>query len=420
MKDMVLFLDVPNVGSRAKYYEAARSLKLLPVPVITSASDKKNFLELECLQVSSMDIGPILSAIDRIGRECIAGVFASGSAYTELAARLSAALGRPHADPDAISLCNDKRRLRDFLKSRGVNTVKYKHVTTFEDARTAAESLRGAVVVKPVSSTGSDGVRICRTADEAVLHARRLLKRKSDGILMEQYIDAPQYSVECFDGIPLIVKRTYFLAGSFPIMIGVDSPASINREASEDIKCYVQSILGQVGLIKGPGFVELRSSGEEKYLIEINTRPSTNSPVWLSAATGIDLAGLCLKFSCGIDYDRTSLTPKFEKACAQRYLIRNGASVRTIEGSDKARTSPNVVMFEQTDSNFTRRGIPTSVYDRIATVQTAADTIDVAAASAETAIRKLTVVYDKFPMEKIKYYRRRIRQLSTQLSKKAT
>jgi L-amino acid ligase C-terminal domain 2 len=203
-------------------------------------------------------------------------------------------------------------------------------------------------------------------------------------------------------------------------MIGNDSPAPINHEASEDIKHYVRSIFEKVGLVNGPGFVELRYAGEEKFLIEINTRPSTNAPVWLPAVAGIELADLCLKFSCGIDYDRTAaLTPKFERACAQRYLIRNGSSVRAIEGTEQARTSPNVVMFDITDSNFSRRGIATSVLDRIATVQSAANNIELAAASADKALNKLSVVYDRFPMDSIKFYGRKIRRLFASLSKKA-
>jgi biotin carboxylase len=213
MRDIVLFLDVPNSGSRVRYYEAARSLGLLPVRVTGKATNTGDFDGSDVLQVSATDIDAVLAAVDEIGRERIAGVFACGSAFTERAAWIAEKLGLPHADPDAISLCNDKRRLRDFLTSKGVNTVNYRHVTTLAEAHEAAEWLGGAIVVKPISSTGSDGVRICRTRDEALLHARRLLKRKSDGLLMEQYIDAPQYSVECFDGIPLIVKRNYFLEG---------------------------------------------------------------------------------------------------------------------------------------------------------------------------------------------------------------
>ena len=329
MRDIVLFLDVPNAGSTAMYYQTARSLELLPVLVTTYPSGGGKAADADRLRVSRMDLATILSAIDRIGRERIAGVFSAGSSQAELAARIAAALGRPHADPHAISLCNDKHRLREFLTRRGLNTVAYHHATTLSDAAGAVESFGGAVVLKPLSSTGSNGVRICRTPDEALSHARRLLKWKRNGLLVEKYIDAPQYSVECFDGVPLNVKQLHFSDGPFPIIIGIDAPAALTQDRLEELKDYSGSIINEVGLSDGPSFMELRYSGEQKYLIEINPRPSLDSPIELYVATGIDITDLCLKFACGIPYGRDSFVKAHEnRACAGRHLIRNGSSVR--------------------------------------------------------------------------------------------
>jgi biotin carboxylase len=400
------------------YYEAARSLDLLPIPIKSHASGKNKVSESECLQVSSMDVGAILSAIDRIGRARIAGVFAGGSARAELAARLAAALDRPHADPETISLCNDKRRLREFLAHKGLNTVAFEYITTTSDAYSAARRLGGAVVVKPLFSTGSDGARVCRTSDEAVLHARRLLKRKSQGVLIEKYIDAPQFSVEIFDGIPLNVESIYISEGPYPIITGVEAPAPLERERFTEIKNYAASIAKEVGLLCGPAFIELRYSGVEKHIIEVNPRPSLNSPITQYIASGLNMAELCVKFSCGIPYDQEFFAKHGNRACVGRHVVRNGSSVRAIKGLEEARKVPRVKSIQVNEPNFGRRGPATCALDRIATVHSQAENIELAAASVNMAIKKLTIVYDKFPVDLFKFHFRRIYRLWTRLSNK--
>ena len=407
MRDIVLFIDVPDSGSAALYHRAARSLDLVPVLVTESPSGGSD-VAAGRLHVPKIALAEVLSAIDRIGRERVAGVFTCASVGAELAARLAAALGRPHADPEAISLCNDKHRLRAFLERKGLNTVPYRHVTTVSDARRAAESLGGAVVVKPVFSTGSDGVRVCRNCDEAISHVETLLKRKSDGVVIEKYIDGPMFAVELFDGKALVVKRNFISKGPFPITIGTDTPASLQNELCLDIKNYAASIIKVVGIASGPSALQLSASGVDKYLIEINPRPFLQSTIDTFIATNINMAALCLKFSCGIPYTQEFFVSQKNRACATRYVVRNGSSVRAINRVAEARKLPGVKSVHITDSRFDRRGPATSAFDRIATVHSEADTIEEAAACAELALSKLTVVYDRFPVDLFKYYSRKL------------
>ena len=399
------------------YHQAARSLDLVPVLVTAFPSGGSSVASSERLQVSGMDVAAVLSAIDRIGRGRIAGVFASASARAELAARVASALDRPHGDPDAISLCNDKHCLRAFLERKGLNTVEYRHVTTVSDARQAASQLGGVVVVKPLSSSGSDGVRICQTSEEVASHAKRLLKRQLDGMLIEKYIDAPQYSVEVFDGKPLGVKKSYFAGGPFPYLTGSDLPAPLESQCLTELEGYACSVVKEVGLLSGPAFVELRYSGAEKFVIELNPRLSLYSPINIYVATDINVADICIKFSCGIHYDMDSLFKgRKNRACAGRFVARDGSSVRAIKGGDEARKVAGVKSVEIDDSQFYRRGPGTSALDRIVAIHSEADTIEEAAACAELALKKLTIIYDRFPMNFLKYYYRKMSRLLKKLS----
>ena len=406
---MVLLLDVPRSGISAAFYESARSLGLSPILVTASRPARSSDTGYDHILVPRMELSAVQSAIDTIGQRRVAGVFTDVEQSAVLAARLSAAIGRPHADTEAISLCNNKYRLREFLKRRGFDTVDFDHVTSASEAREAALRLGGAVVVKPPSASGSDGVRVCRTPDETAAHTARLLKRRSGGVLVETYIDAPQFSVELFDGRVLNVKRSYTADGPFPIMIGHDAPPSLQSGHLKDIGDYARAVVEEVGICKGPSAVQLRESDEEKHVIEINARPSMNSPAELSIAVGINIADLCLKFSCGLPYEQ-DFTKRRNKTCATRFVVRDGSSVRSIEGLEKARQLPGVKSIFVLDSHLFRRGPSTSGHDRIAIVHSEGDDVEQAAASANAAISELTVVYDSFPIDVIKFHGRRIRR----------
>jgi len=418
VRDIVLFIDVPDSGIAALYYQAARSLDLAPVLLTTSPRGGSEVGASDRLQVSKIELTTVLSAIERFGSERIAGVFGFKDRTAEFAARVAIALGRPHSNPDAISLCNDKHRLREFLARKNLNTVAYRHVAAVSDAAAAFASLGGAVVVKPKAAAGGDGVRVCRTADEAVLHARRLLKRQPDGVLFEKYIDAPQYSVEIFDGAPLSVKKTYSSEGPFPYMTGDDVPTPLSKECSAEIKDYARSIIRQVGLCDGPAVVELRCSAGEKYLIEINARPSYDGPMFMGIVNGVRLDRLCLQFFCGIPYEKELDTLTADRrSVAGRFVYRHGSSVKAIKGVEEARNVPGVVSVHVDPAGFYRRGPATNTRDRIVTIHAAAEDMEGAASSAELAAEKLTVVYDAFPMSFARYHFTKMHALRRKLSK---
>ena len=401
----MLFLEVPESRSTALYYAAARSLDLVPVLVTRYRAAEGDIADR--LHVSNMDVATILSAVDQIGRERIAGVFAHADYTAEPAARVAAALDRPHADPKLISLCNDKHRLRDFLARSGLNTVDYHHATTVAEAQSAAEKFGGAVVVKPLSSSGSDGVRICRTSNQAALYAQRLLKSQPQGILIERYIDAPQYGIDFFDGIPLIFKRYHIHEGPFPIIEGVDLPAPPTTDCLTELRALSRSIIEEVGLVSGPAFMEFRYSDNKIYIIEINPRISLHGPVQLPIM-GIDISALCIQFSCNLHYEVILPDNYNSKFCVTRHELRNFYSINSIKGIEEAKKIAGVKRIATNDPHFNRRGPVTCTLDRIFTVYTEANNIELAIDSANIAMSKIDIIYEKNIFFFIQYYLKQI------------
>ncbi|MGI9521444.1 MAG: ATP-grasp domain-containing protein [Hyphomicrobiaceae bacterium] len=409
MRNCVVFLQIPFVSPCDGYYHAAHRLNLLPIVITRTAYKNSVFTSSNMVIVRDMETPTVMAAIDEIGRSKIAGVFACHDATVEPAARISAALGRPHGDADAIARCNDKLRCRDFLAEQGYKSVDYRRASSPTEVAVAAEALAGHVVVKPRSSTGSLGVRICRTPQEAADWALLLNTAGIDDLILEAHLDGPQFSVSLFDGEPLAVHRDHIASGPSPLFIGVDAPANVSDVERSEICDFARKICRSIGCTKGPALVELRRGNDHCNLVEVNPRPGLSSSQTLSGATGIDHNALCLKFVCGLPYSiEDEIASSQPQAAALRYLVRDGQSIRRIVGTEDAKTTENVEKVVVFESRFERVGPASSSLDCVATVLANAETLAIAASSADEALRKIKIIPEGKIARKIRRFRRRL------------
>src|SRR5439155_23318021 len=103
-----------------------------------------------------------------------------------------------------IRACRDKHAQRLLLQGTAVGIPAFRLARCARQALEAAEELRFPVVLKPVSGTGSAGVKLCSDGDAVVQHAEALLAQEHNErgmaiprrILVEEFVDGPEYSVE--------------------------------------------------------------------------------------------------------------------------------------------------------------------------------------------------------------------------------
>ena len=96
-----------------------------------------------------------------------AGVTSSSEYSVATAAEAARALGLPHPDPDAVRDCRDKPTQRRRLAAAGLPGPAFGAAGSAAAAVAAAARVGYPVVVKPVSGSGSIGVRRC--ADPAAV-----------------------------------------------------------------------------------------------------------------------------------------------------------------------------------------------------------------------------------------------------------
>lgn len=153
----------------------------------------------DCVDLEDAD--QIVEAAKRLSPR---GIVTYDERLVENTALAAQALGLPGPSPAAVTLCKDKSRMRQRLADAGVSPVRYGVARDVAEAAAAAAAIGYPVVLKPRALSGSIGV--VRVDDQegladafAMTAGARvgLSAVRHPGVLVEEYLDGPEYSVDC-------------------------------------------------------------------------------------------------------------------------------------------------------------------------------------------------------------------------------
>lgn len=166
------------------------------------------------------------------------------------------------------------------------------------------------VIVKPRDNSGSRGVKLCRNneelkacIDEALTHS------KLDTVLVEEFIDGPEYSIEGlhYEGKNEVIQFTEKKTTEFPynVELGHKQPAIISEDNKKRIRDIINKIGRAMDFVHCPSHTELKISERGIFVIETSPRlggdyiTSTLTPL----STGINLEDMLLHISLGEKVD---------------------------------------------------------------------------------------------------------------------
>lgn len=312
-KKYFIFIESNTTGTGKLFLMSAIGKGYTPL-FLTSFPEKYQFLNDECIQPIIIDTKNkeiLLEFLQNI--PSIIGIFSCSEYYIEIAAYLASKLNLPGNPTTAIENCRNKEKLSDILKSKGFNTPNTWAVENVFTAEKIITTINLPVVIKPTYGTGSIGVKICYTLQEALSHIKRLLsedglysyeinrKRK---VLIQEYITGQEYSAETLgyhQTIKLIgVTKKY--TGSLPYFLetGHDYPAPCKPKQIAAIEETVQKALTTLQLNLGPAHIEFKIKDDKIYFIEINPRLAGGMiPVLISKVTNIDLIDMTIDIYTG-------------------------------------------------------------------------------------------------------------------------
>lgn len=395
----IVFVESNTTGTGRLLCRVARARGLRPV-MLTRAPSRYPYLETDGIEthlVDTSDREAVHAACSSVAGS-IAGVTSSSEYYVSLAARIAADLGLPAPNSAAVERARDKELQRELLARAEVPVPGFRLATTPEAALHMANELGFPVVIKPVSGSGSVGVRLCRGDTEVVTAAKNLLSSAvnerglpvNPRILVEQYICGSEFSVEVFDGEVVGVTAKHLGTHPFFVEIGHDFPARLSEKRVAVITDCARRAVCALDLTWGAVHVELRLGESGPVIIEVNPRLAGGMiPELVRLAYGVDLLDCVIaRVSGGL----AQLNRKQAEHAAIRFLLAPGdGKILDVEGLDSARAVQSVRSVVTTAKPGDRITLNRSFKDRIGSIIAAHPHPAVAIRQAEAALACITV-----------------------------
>jgi biotin carboxylase len=258
-------------------------------------------------------------------RHTLAGAMTWTEWYLVPVARLARQLGLPTTAPEALQGCRNKHTSRTLFARHGVPSAASVSVRTEHEAHAAARRIGFPVVLKPAAHAASMGVIRVDTAD--ALPAAYAVAAKTSGhgvestqVLVEEYLDGPELSVECvtYQGQTTAVAVTRKTVGCAPYFEELAHAVDADDPLRTTVAPAAVAALDALGVTDGISHVERRVVDGRPRLIEVNARIAGDMISHLvHLATGVDLARAAADIACGRTPD---LTPTRHRAAAIRFI----------------------------------------------------------------------------------------------------
>ncbi|RRQ76241.1 pyridoxal-5'-phosphate-dependent protein [Streptomyces griseofuscus] len=408
----LVFVESNTTGTGMLALELARE-ELDTVPVLLTG-DPERYRGLaatgaEVIRCDTNSDAALRAAVqDRFRREEIAGITTTSDFYVPAAARLARWLGLPGNPAEAVTACRDKSALRALLESAGVRQPRYAVVRDASEVAAAVARTGLPCVVKPADDSGSVNVLLCADEATATAHAERVLAVTTNvrgmptarTVLVEQYLDAPEYSVEMFtwDGRAECVGITEKSVTGTPHFVEHRHlfPAPLPAEAAQRITETVTAALDAAGIRLGATHTEVKLTAEGPAVIEINPRPAGGMiPELIRLATGVDLLEQQLRTAVGL---APALKPAQDAHAGIQFLLPDADGVLdAVKGTQEAAAVPDVEAVTVTAAPGTVVRRPRSAGDRIGHVIAGHPTPERVTAALDEARRLLRLSVDTDP-----------------------
>jgi len=184
------------------------------------------------------------------------------------------------------------------VKAAGLRAPREAVGTSWCDVQAFAATEPMPVVVKPVESAGSEGVKLCHSLEEAEAHFRLLMgaQRKvgsfGAAVLVQEYLRGTEYVVDHVsrDGVHKTVmlwaydKRS--CNGAAFVYFGMVPVPADSKEAQVLIP-YARGVLDALGVSNGPSHGEVMMTQDGPCLVEMNCRAHGGDGTWVPLARAL-------------------------------------------------------------------------------------------------------------------------------------
>ncbi len=341
-----LFLLEPTFHGSAY---VSRAIDLHAQPVVIRRAEGPTISQNGCQLIQVVDI----EDVEEVAREVqnylshhnaqTVGVLPGNEWMVPIAAAVAAGLDAVGNDVSAALCARDKVNMRLRFLSQNISSPNVLRIfTNLADVVLGSGLLYYPVVVKPSDMACSLFVRLVNSQKELVNAAEQIFHEAMQPleyaarkvILVEEYIEGPEYSVELFlhSGIVEFSVVTAKDKGPLPyfVEIGHTVPAPVASSVERQLVEVATNAAASLGLKYGPCHVEIVIHDGTPKIIELAARvggDNITKLVLLASDGAIDLHKMAIQQALGYDLDlfRPNAT------------LSHGASIRYITSDERFR-----------------------------------------------------------------------------------
>ena len=237
----------------------------------------------------------------------------------------------------------NKHLMREAFEAYGAPSPKSFLTKNEEDAWSIfCSGFDANAILKPSRNSGSRGIAKVEKGipkgEFIELYHRALDESRDHQVLIEQFIEGPEFSVEVivWQGEPHVLAVTDKKTTEAPyfVELGHNQPSVYPADIQEKLKAGAISGCEALGLTNCAAHCELKIQNGEAYLMEIGARMGGDfiSTELTHLSSGIDMVAATIDVVLGIE---PNLQPTEEKhGVAIRYFTPKPGIVKTVEGEE--------------------------------------------------------------------------------------
>jgi biotin carboxylase len=312
------------------------------------------------LVTDTNNISNLLQELHLLDREQkIDAVLTLGDYYAEAAAWAARSLGLPGTDPQAVRIARNKDLTRKICSQHSIPSPEFRAVSSLEEAVAAAYEIGFPCVCKPTDQNSSINVALVTGLDEleerfacirsVACNARE--QKRSDLVLIEEYMDGPEISVETMSagGSTLVIGMTgKEVAGTpFFVEVGHVFPFLAEPGIEQQVTGLVKDCLLAIGLTHGVCHTEVKLTSAGPKIVEVNARPAGDMiPELIAHAYGVHLIAELIRLQLGLTPD---LAVQRRAGAAIRFLASPTPGVLAeVRGQEEAASMPGIMELQVT------------------------------------------------------------------------
>ncbi len=297
----------------------------------------------EYYNVSTMDKEAVLDLARKLNIDGIVSYASDPAAPTQ--AYVANKLGLPSNPYDSVLILSRKDLFRDFLKKNNFYVPKSASFYSFTEAKKWLDDLEMPVIVKPIDSSGSKGIRKIETIDafeSAFEYALQFSKEKK--VTVEEFLlrDSYQIGGEGFvvDGQLVFwgFTNTHFdISCNLLVPTGGSLPSVFDKPMLDAVHRETQRLLTLLNIKTGALNFEFQYDKNGNFMIlEIAARNGGNRlPELINHAMNVDMVKYTVDMALGLDC--SDLVMKDIKGFYSYYAVHalQGGTMKNIWYSDE-------------------------------------------------------------------------------------